>query len=112
MGHSGRVVGIDRDGVQIEHARRRASELGLSNVEFEVADLHALPARRPEFDAAVGRFVLMGQPDPVSALRAVAAHVRPGGAIAFWEAWYPLHLAGAEESWFSWPPHPAINRLR
>lgn len=112
VGRFGSVVGIDRDAAQIEHARRRASEQGLGNVEFEVADLHALSARNQAFDAAVGRFVLMRQPEPVSALKAVAERVRPGGVIAFWEASHPLHLADSEESWFSWPPHPAINRLR
>ena len=37
------------------------------------------------FDAAVGRYVLMFQPDPIAMLRAVAVHVRPGGVIVFHE---------------------------
>ena len=37
------------------------------------------------FDAVVGRYVLMFQPDPTMMLRKVAAHVRPGGVIVFHE---------------------------
>jgi hypothetical protein len=37
------------------------------------------------FDAAIGRFVLQFSSDPPSMLREIAAHVRPGGVIAFQE---------------------------
>jgi SAM-dependent methyltransferase len=37
------------------------------------------------FDAVVGRYVLMYQPDPIAVLRSVAAHVRPGGVVVFHE---------------------------
>ena len=45
----------------------------------------------PCFDAAVGRFILLFLPDPISVLRGVARLVRPGGAVAFQEpSWIPL----------------------
>jgi hypothetical protein len=37
-------------------------------------------------DAVVGRLILMHLPDPVAALRHLAAMVRPGGLIAFCES--------------------------
>ena len=43
------------------------------------------------FDAAVGRFILMFLPDPLSVLRSVARLVRPGGVLAFQEpSWVPM----------------------
>ncbi|HVQ72886.1 MAG TPA: methyltransferase domain-containing protein [Bradyrhizobium sp.] len=39
----------------------------------------------PPFDAAIGRYVLHHQPDPVATIRRVAAAVRQGGIIAFHE---------------------------
>ena len=47
-------------------------------------DLHSTALPGP-FDAAVGRFVLTFQEDVVAALRAIVAHVRPGGVVAFVE---------------------------
>ena len=48
------------------------------------------------FDAAVGRFILMYLPDPVSVLQSVVRFVRPGGVIAFQEpSWAPMLALGA-----------------
>ena len=42
-------------------------------------------AFQPQFDAAIGRYVLCFQPDPVQLLRVIASLVRPGGIILFHE---------------------------
>ncbi|HXF71287.1 MAG TPA: class I SAM-dependent methyltransferase [Actinomycetota bacterium] len=84
VGRDGSVVGIDVDAAVLEVARGRAELLGLRNVTFVHGDLHAPPVDGV-FDAVVGRLVLMHVPDPAAALRAVAAHVRPGGVLAFLE---------------------------
>ena len=48
------------------------------------------------FDAAVGRFILMFLPDPLSVLRSVARLVLPGGVLAFQEpSWVPILALGA-----------------
>jgi ubiquinone/menaquinone biosynthesis C-methylase UbiE len=84
VGPDGEVVGVDVDGAALEVARGRAQSLGLHNVTFVEGD-----ARTAEFDggfdAAVGRLVLMYWADSTEALRRIAAHVRPGGVIAFQE---------------------------
>ena len=45
------------------------------------------------FDAAVGRFILMFLPDPVSVLRSVVRLVHPGGVVAFQEPSWTVMLA-------------------
>jgi SAM-dependent methyltransferase len=82
--HCRRVVGIDLDAAAIEEARRRAAGLGLTNVEFAVAD-----AERIEFPGIIlGR--LGAQPHMVTAhlylsdslMRASSQVLAPGGLLA------------------------------
>jgi SAM-dependent methyltransferase len=61
---------------------RRTQSLG--NVSFFLGD-PALMSFDNEFDAIVGRLVLMYYGDPAKALRELTNHVRPGGIIAFQE---------------------------
>jgi SAM-dependent methyltransferase len=56
----------------------------MRNVRFVEGDAGAVTLG-DDFDAAVGRLVLMYLQDPAQALRTIAAHVRPGGPIAFQE---------------------------
>ena len=53
-------------------------------MSFLEGDAAEMTFDRP-FDAVVGRYVLMFQKDPVAVLRAIAAHVRPGGVVVFHE---------------------------
>ncbi len=90
VGPSGEVVGIERDAISIARANARVAEAGLSNVRFTQTDVNQIASDKP-FDAAVGRFILMFLPDPVSVLRSLARLVRPGGILAFQEpSWVPL----------------------
>ena len=91
VGPSGSVLGVDREERSVMLAKRRAAEAGFANVAFAVADDDALPADAP-FDAAIGRLVLIHQPDPAAMIRRAAAVVRPGGIVAFLEP--ALHLDG------------------
>jgi len=99
VGSSGEVVGIERDASSIARARARVAEAGLPNVSFTQTDVNQIVGDKP-FDAAVGRFILMFLPDPVSVLRSVYKLLRPDGVLAFQEpsfvpflavgAWLPL----------------------
>jgi ubiquinone/menaquinone biosynthesis C-methylase UbiE len=93
VGPSGEVVGVERDSGSIAHARARVAEAGLLNVRFTESDVSEISTSKP-FDAAVGRFILMFLPDPVSIVRSLFQLVRPGGVIAFnepsWIAWLKL----------------------
>jgi len=85
VGDAGSVVAIDREPRAIEIARARAQAAGLQHIEFVVMSDDELP-RNPPFDAAVGRYVLCHQADPVHMIRRAAHAVRPGGIVAFHEA--------------------------
>ena len=85
VGPSGHVTGIDRDLVVIEKARERGlDEVRGADIEFVYTELLNFHADR-RFDAVVGRYVLMFQPDPVDAIVHAAKQVRPGGIVVFHE---------------------------
>ena len=84
VGPTGSVVGVDVNPGILETAQARASAAGLANVTFRAGDFRALPLA-DDFDAVVGRFVLMYVADPAAALRSLAAHLRPGGIVIFQE---------------------------
>lgn len=84
VGDTGEVVGTDRSGTALAVARERTGERSLHNVSFREGDPAEMSFDSP-FDAIVGRYVLMFQPDPIAMLRKVAAHGRAGAVIVFHE---------------------------
>src|SRR5215472_11918495 len=78
VGPSGEVVAVERDASSIVRAKARVADAGLHNVSFTQTDVSQIASEKP-FDAAVGRFILMFLPDPVSVLHSVVHMVRPGG---------------------------------
>ena len=94
VGPSGRVVGVERDPVAVEAARRRAASGGYSDtVRFENADLADFRATR-RFDVLVGRFILQYLPDPAAALNRLARFVCPGGIVVM----HDMDVANADVS--------------
>jgi SAM-dependent methyltransferase len=84
VGEFGAVLGIDRAASSVETARRRAAAFGMRNVRFETAELDTFD-RAERFDAIIGRFVLLYQPDPTAVLRRFGNLLKPNGIIAFQE---------------------------
>jgi ubiquinone/menaquinone biosynthesis C-methylase UbiE len=82
VGPDGSVLGIDRMIASLDTARKRAASL--QNVTFEEGELTSLDPGR-QFDALVGRLVLMYLPDPAEALARLLRSVRPGGVVVFQE---------------------------
>jgi SAM-dependent methyltransferase len=78
-------VGIDTNPAVVATARRRAEAERRDNVTFIEGDCRTADLGQ-EFDAAVGRFVLMYTGDVNATLQAVVDQVRPGGVVAFAEA--------------------------
>ncbi|WP_105565834.1 class I SAM-dependent methyltransferase [Microbacterium halophytorum] len=66
----------------LELSRTEAVGRGVSNIDFVVADVHALPFADDSFDVAHAHQVLQHVADPVQALREMARVTRPGGIIA------------------------------
>lgn len=101
IGATGEVIGVDRSPIAIRTATARKASLALANVSFVEGDPAELKFERP-FDAVVGRYVLMFQPDPAAMLRRLATHLRPGGVLVFHE----IDWNGAR----SHPPVPTYDR--
>ena len=100
-GPAGEVIGTDLAPAAVEHANARAQSRGAANVRFLEGNPAEMAFPQP-FDAVVGRLVLMYCPDPVSMLRKLARHLRPGGLIVFQD----FDLANAR----SLPPAPTFDR--
>ena len=84
VGPTGLVVGVDQNADAIALATSRVEKAGLANVRFERGDITAL-AYRGEFDAVIGRLVILYLGDPVKGVRAFSSYVRPGGFVYFQE---------------------------
>jgi SAM-dependent methyltransferase len=90
VGPSGEVVGVERDARSITRAKARVAEAGVRNVTFTQSNVSQIASAR-QFDAVVGRFILMYLPDPVAVLRSLSRLVGPGGVFAFQEStWAPV----------------------
>jgi len=74
-----KVIAVDREPAMIEAGRARLA--GKSNVEFRQGDLHQLPIKAAEVDAALVFLVLEYVQDPAAALRECARAVKPGGVV-------------------------------
>ena len=101
VGLSGEVVGADRERTAVDWSNARARSQGLTNVKFVEGDPAEMEFDQ-QFDAIVGRLVLMYYPDPVDTLRKLIRHVRPEGLVVFQE----IDLANAR----SLPAAPLYER--
>jgi len=84
VGGGGSVVGVDQNPDVIALARQRVSDAGLKNVSFEIADFTTLPYAG-EFDAVIGRLVILYLGDPVAGVNAFRGYLKPGGLVYFQE---------------------------
>lgn len=82
VGPSGKAIGVDMTRDMIERARRGAAEVGLSNVEFHLAELEALPLRSDSVDCVISNCVLNLVPDKARAFAEVFRVLKPGGRLA------------------------------
>jgi ubiquinone/menaquinone biosynthesis C-methylase UbiE len=124
VGPSGSVVGVDAAERAVEASRHRAREASLQHVKFAVGSDRDLD-KLGQFDAVIGRFVLVHQPDPAGMIRRTAASVRSGGIVAFLEP--ATHVSGSTlpeveliravgESWMNFmravlPSHDIAGRM-
>jgi SAM-dependent methyltransferase len=81
----GQVIGTDTAAAAVRAASAAASARGVSEtVRFRQGDPAELTFDQP-FDAIVGRYVLVFQPDPAGMLRRLSRHLAPGGLVFFHE---------------------------
>jgi ubiquinone/menaquinone biosynthesis C-methylase UbiE len=103
VGPYGQVIGFDHSSAPVAYASARAAARGLTNVRFVEAQIGALPFDK-EFDAVVGRVVLVYRLDPVADLKALLRCLRPGGLAVFQE----VDLLTGKTV----PPAPVVEEVR
>lgn len=91
----GRVTAIEPSSSALELTRGHAAQTGQGNLDFVVADVHALPFGDGTFDVVHAHQVLQHVADPVRALSEMRRVCKPGGIVAARDsdyaafAWYP-----------------------
>lgn len=106
VGPQGRVVGVDTNADILAVAAERVRATGWSTVSFRPGNLADLELDR-DFDAVVGRWILMYLPDPARFLREVRTYLRPGGIVAFQEG----DIRRAARTYPPGPLHEQLARL-
>ncbi len=82
VGADGQVIGIDLAENLLNLARSKASNQGLTNVEFQLGDMLATGFADSSFDAVVCVFGIFFVPDMPTAVRELWRVLRPGGKLA------------------------------
>ena len=88
VGERGRLITTDFSPAMVDAARRRGTELGVKNVEYNVTDAEHVDLDADSVDGALCRFGYMLMADPAAALDETRRVLRPGGrlALASWGA--------------------------
>ena len=107
VGPRGTVVGIDMNAAILDVARARVRAVGWTNVTFLAGEISQLAsaALATDFDAVVGRLVLMFLANPVDVIHCLLDHLRPGGIVAFQEI-DVIHAL------LAFPPAPLLERVK
>ncbi len=82
VGPRGHVVATDLSSSMLDIARERATQLGLTNIDFHEMDAEAIDLSDRSFDAVVCRFGLMFLPDVLKGMRGIYRVLVPGGHLA------------------------------
>lgn len=91
----GRVTAIEPIPDALDLARGHAQQCGQDNIDFAVADVHALQFADNTFDVVHAHQVLQHLADPVRALAEMRRVCKPGGVVAARDSdygafiWYP-----------------------
>jgi 2-polyprenyl-3-methyl-5-hydroxy-6-metoxy-1,4-benzoquinol methylase len=89
VGPAGSIVGVDSYAPVLNAAQANIHSAGLRNVDFVAGDIREITLDT-DFDAVVGRNVLMYAADLTTMLRACVGCLRPGGIVAFQEVEWTL----------------------
>lgn len=84
VGPRGQVMGVDLNPGILATAQARADAAGAKNVTFWSGDARDV-IHVADFDAVVGRWVLMYVPGPAQLMRQLSSLLKPGGIMAFQE---------------------------
>lgn len=101
VGGTGRVVGIDISPDAVALAAARMEALGKPHASFEVSSIEAYDGYG-DFDAVIGRFILVHSAEPRDLIRHILPKLRPGATLAFIE----MDMSSAAAV----PPLPLLGR--
>jgi SAM-dependent methyltransferase len=96
-----RVTALEVTEAALDLARAEITRRGLTNVDFEAGDVHALGFPDDTFDVVHAHQVLQHVADPVAALREMRRVAKPGGLVAVRDSDY------AAFTW--WPQLPELD---
>jgi SAM-dependent methyltransferase len=109
----GGLITSDQAETMLEGARRRAAELGLTNVEFQVLNAEWIDLPVASVDAVLCRWAYMLMVDPLAALVETRRVLRSGGRLgmAVWDGlqhnpWAALPAAELAQRGLVEPPAP------
>jgi ubiquinone/menaquinone biosynthesis C-methylase UbiE len=105
LGGKGRLISTDFSPRMLQAAQRRATELGLDNVEFRVMDAERMDLSDGSVDGVLCRWGYMLMADPASAFRQTRRVLRDGGRLVF-SVW----AAPDRNPWASVPVRVLVER--
>jgi SAM-dependent methyltransferase len=82
LGADGRLISTDFSSDMVEVARRRGTELGLSNLDYRVVDAERIKLDTGSLDGVLCQSTYMLVADPAAALAETRRVLRPGGRLA------------------------------
>ncbi len=85
VGGNGKVIGVETNPQSVATARARVGEARYENIRFELGDVREAISDG-DFDAVIGRFILMWVDDPVVILRRAKELLSKNGIVAFQES--------------------------
>ncbi|HSX79871.1 MAG TPA: methyltransferase domain-containing protein, partial [Candidatus Saccharimonadia bacterium] len=83
VGPDGHVTGVDISAAMLAHARRKAQEAGLANVDFREGDAQTPALPDASVHVVVSASVIFFLPDPLEALRHWRRVLKPDGRVLF-----------------------------
>ena len=81
VGPSGKVIGVDMIEDMLDKARSNAGAVGISNIEWHLADAEDLPLADDTVDVVIANGVLNLCPDKPKVLAELHRVLRPGGRL-------------------------------
>lgn len=88
IGANGHLTMSDMVPEMIAGAERRATDQGLTNIDYMIADMADLPREANTYDRVISRFGLMFCPNKETAVSEAFRVLKPGGRAA-WMVWGP-----------------------
>lgn len=80
------VTGIDLTPAMLERAKARQADLGLTNLDWQLGDVYALPFDDDSFSLVLTRFSFHHFLNPAAVLAEMIRVCRPGGRVMVWDS--------------------------